>query len=499
MTREGSRLLCRLLWFALLAACGDDARPGAEVGPELASEVDAEVLAEADAIAEESAEPEAEIVAVETIDEVAGEVDEIVAVETIDDVVDDGEVTPDGSNTPLDDDLEPCDHPEFWPFSLRSEQVPLRIHWRMPRDEAVARESLAILEYAWQVQVDELGFAAPLRDGGTCGEDDALDIFTWRGAPYAYVNIWEDNVATAWDDGYSYMVVDAWGEFGGDELPATLAHEFNHMCQTAYDWSDTAFLYEATATYIEDAVYDDHDSYMELLFDFQGNPDWSLDHDDGYETWYMYGAVLWLHYIGDRFYGGDEAWVAELWKGLRSGWRENEPDFVDSLDKMLAEFGKSYADTVVEFARWRWYVHARDDGMHLEEAGAFPRDALPEVAATIPATGGTAVVRPMMLGTAYVDITSSVGGPDAVMLSLQTTVAAADVQWVVQVVPGIAPGSDGDLLSLPERVALTDVGGRIMRTVAITALPGIDRDIDPDERTNERFTVTLTVAPEESP
>ena len=34
-----------------------------------------------------------------------------------------------------------------------------------------------------------------------------------------------------------------------------------------------------------------------LLFDFQGNPDWSLDHDDGYETWYMYGAALWLHYI----------------------------------------------------------------------------------------------------------------------------------------------------------------------------------------------------------
>ncbi len=480
-----------LLLAGVLAACGDDARPGAdvEVSPEV--EVAPEVLEEVEVLDE-----------VEALEEVEAVETEIVAVETIDEVDEVGEVAdvgPDGSNTPLDDDLEPCDYPEYWPFSLRSEQVPLRVHWRMPRDEVVAKEALAILEYAWQVEVDELGFAAPLRDDGTCGEDDALDIFTWRGAPYAYVNIWEENTATPWDDGFAYMVVDAWGEFGGDELPATLAHEFNHMCQTAYDWSDTTFLYEATATYIEDAVYDDHDSYMYLLFDFQGNPDWSLDHDDDYETWYMYGAALWLHYIGDRFYGGDERWAAELWKGLRSSWRDNEPDFVDSLDKMLAVFGKSYADTVVEFARWRWFVNARDDGMHIEEAGAFPRDALPDVAATIPATGGTAVVRPMMLGTSYIDITTTAGGPDEVMVSLQTTVDAAVVQWVVQVVPGVVAGSDGAMLTPPERVALTDVGGRVMRTVAITALPGIDRDIDPDERTDERFTVTLIVEPVESP
>jgi hypothetical protein len=465
-------------WLALLAhvGCGDDeavagrSDAAAETGAEVASDT------ARDAAAEETSAPVAEVAIPET-----GEVTEDAGGEV-------GEEVLGGSDEPLDPDLIPCEQPRYWPFSILSARVPMRVHHRMPEDAEVAREIVAILEYVWAVQIDELGFAAPLSDDGSCGPDAALDVFMWRDAEDVYVDIWQEDERTPWDDWATYMVVDPWGEFGGAELAVTLAHEFNHMCQAVHDWSDAAFIYEATATFIEDVVYDDHDSYLTILYDFQGNPDWSLDRDDGYETWYMYGAMLWLEYLRTRYFKGDARFVADLWLGLRSPWDENEPDFADSLDELLAPFGVSYADTVVEFARWRWYVGERDDGRHLPEAGAFPPDATPKVAATIDASGGSAVVRPMMLGTAYVDI---VGTGDEVLVTLESGVADSEVWWVVQALPGVTAGSDGETLRLPAAVTLSDEGGRRARTLAVTALPGTERDIDPDTRTDERFPVTI--------
>lgn len=400
-----------------------------------------------------------------------------------------------GSSVPLDPELVPCEHPEYWPFSVRSEDQPLRVHYRMPGDAAGARESLAILEYALGYEVDRLGFDAPLDDGGVCGPDGDLDVFTWRDAEYPYVDVWGEDEATPWDDGYAYMVMDPWGEFGGDELAVTLAHELNHACQASYDWSESTFLYEATSTFVEDEVYDDSDSYQSILFDFQGNPDWSLDRDDDYETWYMYGAMLYLRYLRDRFFKGDGAFISDLWRGLRSGADDNEPDWIDSLDALLADKGRSFADTLIEFARWRWYVAERDDGLHLEEAGAFPDDAKPRVAAAIDAAGGSAVVRPMMLGSTYVDVSGAPDGPSVITLALETQVPRGAVQWVVQALPGGAPGSDGEVLSLPAEVALVIDGDRRARTLVVTALPGIEGDVDPEARTDERFAATLRVTP----
>ncbi len=500
-----ARSWCLGCLVLVLAACADLKRGGYSGEVEARADVDAVVSGDGDSV-----EPDTDATdpadtgdsgtdsidaAIDAFDETLPEsidtidaVDDTATAETVEDVVN-------GSTERLDEDLEPCDYPQYWPFSIRSEKVPLRIHYRVPRDEAASREALGILEYAWAREIDEIGFVAPLPDEGTCGEDDALDIFTWRNAPYAYVNVWAENDATPWDDGYAYMVIDLWGEFGGAELPATLAHEFNHMCQTAHDWNDTTFIFEATSTFMEDEVYDDHNSWWYLLSDFQGHPDWSLDRDDEYETWYMYGAMLWLRYLRDRFFEGDPSFMAALWLGMRSPWAVNEPDYVDSLDVLLAPFKVSFADTIVEFARWRWYVADRDDGMHLEEAGDFPRDARPAVAATIQATGGTAIVRPMMLGTSYIDIVSSADGPRDVTVSMQTAVPAGDVDWIVQFLPGVTAGSDGDGLRLPADVPLTEVAGRIMRTIAVTALPGIDQDIDPDQRSDDRYTTTITVEP----
>jgi hypothetical protein len=116
------------------------------------------------------------------------------------------------------------------------------------------------------------------------------------------------------------------------------------------------------------------------------------------------------------------------------------------------------------------------------------------VAATLPVDGGSAEIAPMMLGTVYIDIGPTGAGPSELTVSLESAVPADDVQWVVQALPG-SDGSDGELLSLPAGVALVASGGRWARTLAVTALPGMTWDIDPDERTDARFAATLRVSP----
>ncbi|MFO0744751.1 MAG: hypothetical protein U1F43_03620 [Myxococcota bacterium] len=406
----------------------------------------------------------------------------------------DADVVPSTERIP--DDVLPCDEPRYWPYALRSSERPLTVHYRTPAERNTAESVVGYLERSWLVEVDQLGFRAPLPDDGRCGDDADLDVFLWRNAPEVFTDVLGSNPATSWDDAPVFIVLDPAGEVGGQYLDSTASHEFNHACQAAYDWSEVTLAYEMTSTFIEDQVFDEDDNYQTILFDFQGNPDWSIDRDDGYETWYMYGAAMYLGYLRDRFYRGDPSFAAVMWEGSKSSAAENEPDYQDALDTMLGEFGKSFLDSVVEFQRWRWYVNERDDARHLEEAGAFPADALPAVAAHVDGDATTTTpLDPMMLGTSFVDVTST-RADLVVEVALDRSAGAseADVQWVVQALPGRTAGSDGELVDLSRGAGLvTLVDGR--RTLVVTALPGSDASSDPDDRSDDRYKVKLRVKP----
>lgn len=383
--------------------------------------------------------------------------------------------------------VQPCDAEELWPLELRSSRYPVVVHYRSEEEAEMSADVLAAIETSWEVEVEGLGFRAPLPDGGRCGSDDAFDVFVHRGIEECYVEALAERPETAWDDWTSFMVVDPWGPYGGPLLGSTLSHEFNHACQATDDWSDAPLVYEMTATFIEDVVFDDVDVYLDLLEDFQSRPDWALDYDDAYETWYMYGAALYLSYLRDRFFDGDASFAADLWWEMRSEPGAGDPDFVDALEAILAPVGSTYASSVAEFARWRWYTGARDDGAHFEEGARFPATA--DVAATV-VTAGTTVVdldpAPMITGSAYITVNATPDGPTMLEVELE---AAPDpeIRWMAQVLPGTA--GDGDVLDLSAGPALLDLGGFASRTVVVTALPA--GDYDPDERSDAPRPATL--------
>ncbi len=381
-------------------------------------------------------------------------------------------------------DTIPCDHLDYWPLSLRSTEHPVIVHYRAPSEEAAAREVLGHVDHAWTVEVGTLGFRPPLDDSGHCGPDGAFDVFVWRGSDGCYVDVVAENAATSFDDEVAYLVVDPWGPYGGPILDTTVAHELDHAMQAADDWSDAPVIYEATSVFVEDLVYDDDNQYVDQIVDFQAHPDWSLDRDDGYETWYMYGAALYLRYLRDRHWAGDGAFVGELWRRLRSPIAANEPDFEDALEVMLrARAQLGFLDSVVGFARWRYYTGAHADAAHLEEGATF---AEPARAGQARPTGARLALSPMTLGNAYVDVVPQPGDPARIAVSLEG--ADPSVTWVVQVVPGAA--TDGDTLDLAGPATIAVPGPR---TLIITALP--KGTYDPDTRTDARHAATLVIAP----
>lgn len=385
---------------------------------------------------------------------------------------------------PLPADTAPCTDYARWPDALASARLPVLVHYRGGFEAAAAAEVLAHVERAWDVEIGRLGFRPPLPDAGRCGPDDRLDVFLWAGIEECYVDVVGEAPATPHDDEYAYVVIDPFGPFAGPILDTTVAHELNHALQAADDWDDAAIAYEMTAVFVEDEVVDADDQYLDQVVDFQAHPDWSIDRDDGYETWFMYGAALYLRFVRDRYFGGDAAFIGEVWRRLRSPLGSAEPDVEDALDAVLAPRGAGFVASVPEFARWRVYTGPRADGAHLEEGAAM---APPARQATVAgAVGGQVALAPMVLGSAYVDVAAPSGGG---RVAIELRGADPAVRWVVQAVPGA--GSDGDVLAVAAGPVVIDVAGP--RTIVVTALPrGAD---DPDDRTDDRHAATLVITP----
>lgn len=313
----------------------------------------------------------------------------------------------------------PCSIPGAFAGYVESRRYPARVHYQLDVHRPLAELALRYLEEAWRVEVEEIGFRAPLPDQGACG-DDSLDLFLVFGLGYAYTDIVADNPETEWNDYSAYIAIDP-NAYGGTILDTTVAHEFNHVLQAADDWFDAPAVYEMTATFVEDLVYDADNDYQSLLYAFQKRPGLPLSFNDGYLSWYMYGSSLYLFFVRDRYMAGDPAFVAEMWLRSRNPTPKhdldpsaNEPDFLDALDSILKEeAGVSFGDAYTEFGRWRWFAGPYDDGAHFEEGGEWPVSATVAVEKTIHTLPATLRVEKGPANTAshYIRLDLSQGRP----------------------------------------------------------------------------------------
>lgn len=205
--------------------------------------------------------------------------------------------------------------------------------------------TLQTFEHVASVVIDMLGYQPPKEDSDSAepGPSGATDIYvadTGSVGLYGYCASDDpaltDPARTA-RDASLYCVVD--DDFVSEQFPesasplsalqATAAHEYFHAIQGGYDFSEDLWFMEATATWIEDVVFDDvSDHYRYLRWSTIVRPGFPIDYrDTGSNAVHPYGAWLFIRFLTEFF--GVEGLpandvVREAWE--RAAAREGHPE-----------------------------------------------------------------------------------------------------------------------------------------------------------------------------
>jgi len=218
------------------------------------------------------------------------------------------------------------------------------------------------------------GYRRPLGDG-TRGGDARPDVYLAQiGDQALYGYCATDAVAVPRHGAtWAYCVLD--NDYRESEFPrhtpiqnmqVTAAHEYFHAVQFGYDISEDAWFMEATATWVEDEVFDRVDDNVSYLpWGPLGQPDLPLDSlRDGY----YYGAWIFFRHLTER-YRTSQAGLPEI---VRSMWRYADaarPGATDlysmeAVERALADQGSSVADQFLRMSAdnlhpTRWYAEGR--------------------------------------------------------------------------------------------------------------------------------------------
>ena len=234
---------------------------------------------------------------------------------------------------------------------------------------------MILADSAWQVQIEDLGYREPPRDGGEGGGDE-IDIYLTDlgrsnryGLTYpmsagasgpSYLEIENDFENAVFGragacEGYS-------GSRGLDALRVTLAHEFFHVVQFGYyQGLDGSWWQEATATWMEDVIHPGVNDYLQYVCVFLGSPERALDGGDPRVDLHPYGSSIFAFFLDQRY--GREV--------MRRAWEEHgrrRSAGLDNLDRALRDFNGEAGETGPEaglerafsdFAVWSWFVGDR--------------------------------------------------------------------------------------------------------------------------------------------
>ncbi len=129
-------------------------------------------------------------------------------------------------------------------------------------------------------------------------------------------------------------------------LKVTAAHEFQHAIQYGYNYFFEAWYAEATATWMEDEVYDSVNQLYDYTGEYLTSTTSALGSGDGYSRW------IFNRYLYEQFYPQDIIW--KIWESLSI---EQPPlsgadiPTLPFLDKVLKSQGGSLPASFLGFAK----------------------------------------------------------------------------------------------------------------------------------------------------
>lgn len=260
---------------------------------------------------------------------------------------------------------------------------------------------------SYRAEITNLGHLVPPSDGAA-GGDSRYDIYTEEMGYYGYTQP-ESAGPNPWNDASSYISVHrnfsgfpANDDPEGDQKGAakvTVAHEYYHAVQFAYDVGEDSWFMEAAATWMEDVVYDPVNDNYNYCSEWFTVPDLSLHSTSGL---HLYAAFIWPVYLS-RNYGNSI--LPQLWELLKT--TTPYPAFAAALGTQ----GKLLNPEVARFDSWNFITSTRDDGLHYEEGSHYPLISLTRTHNTYPISGQAPLAgkAPDAMGANYVVFNIPVG------------------------------------------------------------------------------------------
>ncbi|MEO9326114.1 MXAN_6640 family putative metalloprotease [Nocardioides sp. C4-1] len=204
------------------------------------------------------------------------------------------------------------------------------------------------------------GYRRPKPDGAR-GGDARTDVYLGDLGPgiYGYCSSDDPSTSNSRGDRWAYCVLD--NDYDPTDFPSntplenlrvTIAHEYFHAVQFAYDRYEDAWLLEATAAWVEDEMFDDVDDNLQYLRNSpMTQPKVSLDKfgNGGFH----YGTWSFFRYLTERFrarQGRLPTLVRDVWRLADSA--PGGPDLYSwqAVEKALAARGVTGKRMLAGFA-----------------------------------------------------------------------------------------------------------------------------------------------------
>ena len=263
----------------------------------------------------------------------------------------------------------------------------------------------AYADSCWRYDVNDLGHLPPPSDATLGGGVNKYDIYFQSINVYGYTQA-ESPGPNAWNDYSSHIVVhcnfvgfppnqDPEGDALG-ALKVTIAHEFYHAVQFAYDVGEEIYFMEQSSTWMEDMVFPEvNDNYNYLPY-FYAVPQVGLQATDNHE----YGAFVWPKFLQERFGA----------KALRDIWTECRfSSAIGAWHYVLDTLGSSLEDEFVRFLIWNYHTGDRATPGTFASGADYPQVHVMRYSETIPDSNRNSIEPPEPFASNYIVINNYSG------------------------------------------------------------------------------------------
>jgi hypothetical protein len=225
-------------------------------------------------------------------------------------------------------------------------------------------ETLATLDEVWTTEVTTYGYRPPKSDLTSVnnGGSGLIDVYVAQIGDqglYGYCATDDPNAdpasGYAYHDFSAYCVVDNdYAEFpppstGLPGLHVTMAHEFFHAVQFAYDEFEDRWFMESTATWMEDEVYDGVNDNLQYLVESPiRTPRVPLDQNSRFN---VYGDWIWPRFLVESS-DGDTTIVRQAWENADASPTGIDQYGIKAYASVIASMGKKFRWAFADFAMY---------------------------------------------------------------------------------------------------------------------------------------------------